>query len=216
MTSTTAGDAQRLVALIRRQITRPDIALTLWRLLAEHGEPVGIGTLAAAGGWSEREVAEEFARQPGTDYDSRGRIAGFGLTLHATAHAFTFDGRTVTTVYGFCASDTLGFPVVLGRPGVAVSACPVTGAPVRVELTPDGITSVDPACAVVSRMRPGHAVPDVRELCNLGNFFASADAAASWRHAHPDGQVVPVAEEFEVVRRAAIELGWAPAAEPSP
>ncbi|GAA2840263.1 organomercurial lyase [Nonomuraea rubra] len=48
----------------------------------------------------------------------------------------------------------------------------------------------------------------MRQLCNLGNFFASREAAAAWQAAHPDGEVVPVAEEFEVVRLAMIELGW--------
>lgn len=98
---------------------------------------------------------------------------------------------------------------MLGRAGVAASVCPATGQPIRVKLTPDGITSLDPAEAVVSRKRPDHAVPDVRQLCNLGNFFASRQAAADWPAANPDGEVVPVAEEFAVVRQAMIQLGWA-------
>ncbi|MGV9386448.1 organomercurial lyase [Nonomuraea sp. NPDC003707] len=161
MTTTTAHDAQRLAALIRRQFTRPDIVFRLWGVLAESGEP-SIDDLATAGGWGRQEVEQEFARQPGTVWAANGRIAGFGLTLQPTPHAFTFDCRTV---YGFCASDTLDFPTVLGRAGVARSACPATGRPVRVAMTPDAITSLDPAGAVVSRMRPDQAVPDVRQLC---------------------------------------------------
>jgi alkylmercury lyase len=33
---------------------------------------------------------------------------------------------------------------MLGRPGVVESVCPATGQPVRVELTPDRVLSVDP------------------------------------------------------------------------
>ncbi|MGV9386449.1 organomercurial lyase [Nonomuraea sp. NPDC003707] len=46
-------------------------------------------------------------------------------------------------------------------------------------------------------------------MCNLGSFFASRQAAAGWLSAHPDGEVVPVAEEFDVVRQAMTQLGWA-------
>jgi alkylmercury lyase len=153
------------------------------------------------------ELRAELARHPGTDWDDDGRIVGFGLTLRPTPNKFTFDGRTV---YGFCASDVLAFPVILGRPGVAESTCPVTGRHIRVEATPDRVIRVDPPEAVVSKVRPDHAVADVRtEVCALGSFFSSSEAAADWLAHYPQGKIVPITEDFEVTRQAMIELGWA-------
>lgn len=204
--STIERDAQHLVTLIRKQLVRPEIIVRLWRLLVEYGEPVTIEQLAMAGGWSVDEVQAVLAAQPGTDFDEDGRVAGFGLTLVPTTHTFTFDGRTV---YGFCASDVLDFAIVLGRPGTVRSPCPVTGRTVRVEVTPETIEGVDPIGAVVSRIRPAEAVADLRtQICALGSFFSSAEAASGWLASNPDGQVVPVEEDFEVNRRALSQLGW--------
>lgn len=199
-------DAQRLVSLIREQFGLPDLVLHLSRLLAA-GEPVTVERAAAAGGWRVEELRAELARHPGVDWDDDGRIVGFGLTLHPTPHTFTFDGRTV---YGFCATDALAFPVILGRSGVGESPCPVTGRDIRVEATPDRVVRMEPPEAVVSKVRPDHAVADLRaEICALGSFFSSPEAAADWLTRYPQAQVVPIAEDFEVTRQAMIELGWA-------
>jgi alkylmercury lyase len=51
---------------------------------------------------------------------------------------------------------------------------------------------------------------DVRpQICALGSFFASAGAAADWQAHHPDTTLVPIGQDFEVTRQAAVELGWA-------
>jgi alkylmercury lyase len=201
-------DAQRLVALIRAQFGLPDLLAHLTRLLAASGEPVTVERAAAAGRWTPEQVRAELARHPGVDWTEDGRIAGFGMTLRPTPHRFaTGDGQTG---YGFCASDALSYPVILGRPGVVESTCPSTGQPIRVEVTPEEVVSVDPPETVVSRLRPEAAVADVRaEICALGNFFASPEAAADWQAHHPDTALVPIRQDFEVTREAAVELGWA-------
>jgi alkylmercury lyase len=152
-------------------------------------------------------VGAELARHPGVDWDTDGRIVGFGATLRPTLHRFTaHDGRTI---YGFCASDALTYPVILARPGRIESTCPSTGQPIRVEVTPDRVVLADPETAVVSRIRPDAAVADVRaEICALGNFFASPRAAADWQAHYPHGALVLIAEDFEVNREAMVELGW--------
>jgi alkylmercury lyase len=62
---------------------------------------------------------------------------------------------------------------------------------------------------VVSRVRPDSAVADVRaEICALGNFFSSPQAAADWQTHYPHGTLVPIAEDFDVNRQAMIVLGW--------
>lgn len=171
------------------------------------GEPVTVERLATVGGWPVAEVRAELERQPGTEWDEHGRLVGFGITLRPTPHAFHMDGRTL---YGYCATAILELPIILGRAGVGESRCATTGRPIRLDLTPDRVTSVDPKQAVVSKVRPADAVTDIRaEICNLGNFFSSPEAAADWLARNPHGRVDPVADEFEITLRAMSELGWA-------
>src|SRR5882724_1155378 len=129
--TTDTGALQRQIAFFRAQLDSwplPDLIPQLARLLAG-GEPVSVQQVATAGGWTPEQVQAALDRHPRVDFEEDGRIAGFGLTLHPTPHSFTFDAQTV---YGFCASDALEFPVLLNRPGVAESTCPATGQPIRV------------------------------------------------------------------------------------
>jgi alkylmercury lyase len=204
--NTQTAETQHLVKLMRAQFGLPDLLLHLPRLLAA-GRPVTVEEAAAAGDWTVDQLRAELARHPGVDWDTDGRIAGFGLTLRPTRHRFTFDDRTV---YAFCATDTFEFPVILGRPGLVESVCPATGQTIRVELAPDRVLSVDPPQAVVSKIRPENAVDDVRaEICDLGSFFSSPQAAGDWLAHHPDGAIAPVREDFEITRQAITQLGWA-------
>lgn len=206
MTTTTDVEVQRAISIIRTNFGLPDLIPTVYRLFAE-GEPVSVERLASTGGWPVEDVRAELERQPGTDWDDQGRVVGFGVSVRPTPHAFSFDGGTV---YGFCATAVLELPIILGRGGVGESTCPATGGRIRVDLTPDRVIQVDPAEAVVSRVRPTEAVADVRaEICDLGNFFSSPEAAADWLTHYPHGQVDPVTTEFAITRRVMSELGWA-------
>ena len=188
------------------QFEEPRLVPELARLLAE-GRPVSIEQLAAAGGWNVEQVRRSLSRQPSVEWDEQQRLVGFGLTLRPTPHKFIFDDRTV---YGWCATDVLVFPVVLGKPGIAESRCPETGRLIRAELTPDAVVRVDPPEAVVSEVRPTETVADVRvAMCNLGHFFSSRDAAEAWLAQHPEGRLNSVVEDFNIHRQAMVELGWA-------
>ncbi len=177
----------------------------MWRLLAE-GRPVPLDRLAGASGWPVEQVRRALSTHPSVEWDDQGRLVGFGLTLRPTPHKFTFEGRSI---YGWCATDALMFPVLLNKAGIVESVCPATRTSIRVEVTPDGVRSVDPAEAVVSEVRPNRAVADVRaEMCHLGHFFSSRDAAAAWFKAYPEGMLNTVAEDFEIHRRVLRQLGW--------
>lgn len=47
------------------------------------------------------------------------------------------------------------------------------------------------------------------EICALGNFFSSPEVAAPWLAHYPQGQLEPVANDFEISRRVMTELGLA-------
>jgi alkylmercury lyase len=176
----------------------------IYRLVAE-GEPVELSRLAAAAGQPVEEVEAKLRAHPGVDWDEAGRLVGVGLTLRPTPHTFTFDGRTV---YAFCASDTLTFPIILGRSGVIKSEAPGTGQPIRVEVTPERVVRTDPPTTVVSLVRPDR-VDDVRaEVCSLGSFWPSREAAAGWLAAYSQGMLHTVAEEFDLNREVMKVAGW--------
>jgi alkylmercury lyase len=178
------------------------------RLVAE-GRPVALESVAAESGVFVEEIESWLRAQPGTDWDDRGRLLGFGLTQRPTRHRYTMDGRVLFT---FCAADTLIFTPILGRPASVESNCPTTGETIRVELTPRAVTSVDPTMAVVSQVHLAcGAASNIRaSLCDHGHFFASDSAAQPWLRAHPDGDVRPVGEFFDIALGVCRELGWAP------
>nr|WP_302170152.1 organomercurial lyase MerB [Streptomyces sp. TBY4] len=168
----------------------------LLRLLAT-GRPVGADELAAATGRTEAEVREALTAMPDTEYDENGRIVGSGLTQRPTPHRFETGGRQL---YTWCALDTLAFPTLLGTTAHVESPCRATGAPIRLTVTPDGVTDLDPAEAVVSIVTPDDMTSVRTAFCNEVHFFASAGAAADWLSDRPGMSVLPVADAFRLGR----------------
>lgn len=174
--------------------------------MAVDDELVTIDRLVTATGWDPEAIRVALVKFPQVDFDEQGRITGLYAQSPHWSIPFTVDGRTL---YG-CASDTLTFPVILGRAGVVEATCPATGTPIRIELTPTGVRSVDPPRAVVSKVRPTEGITNMlAEVCGLGHFYSSPDAAADWLARNPDGFVDTVADDFEIHRRGITALGWA-------
>jgi alkylmercury lyase len=177
----------------------------LIRLLAR-GEPVDLDDLAELAGPAGADLGRVVRAQPGSEWDSEGRLVGFGLTPRPTEYRFVVGGRTL---YTWCASDTLFFSVILGEDTVAESTCPMTGTAIHLEITSEAVTSVTPTETVISQRHRQDLVGNLRfDVCDHGHFFASRAAAADWLGAHPDGQVLSVAEAFAECRAACEELGW--------
>jgi alkylmercury lyase len=199
-----AGVQKTLIEFVGLDVAR--FMAPMIRLVAQ-GEPVALERLAADSGVPVEEIASWLRAQPGTDWDDAGRLLGFGLTQRPTRHRYIVDGRLLFT---FCAADTLIFTPILGRPARVESTCPTTGQTIRVALTPAAVTSVEPTTAVVSHVNLCRDAGDIRgSLCDHGHFFASEGAAQQWRQAHPDGDVRPVRELFDIALGICRELGWA-------
>nr|WP_302170025.1 organomercurial lyase MerB [Streptomyces sp. TBY4] len=174
----------------------------LWLLhplltLLAAGEPVAVDQLADRAGRTADEIRQALADMPDTEYDTDGRIIGNGLTQNPTPHRYETGGRTL---YTWCALDTLVFPAIIGHTAQVTSPCWATGEPVRLTVTPDGPTHVEPATAVVSLVTPDAPASVRVSFCNQVHFFTSADAAKDWLAEHPGAQVLPVADAFEVGR----------------
>ncbi|MEV6959383.1 organomercurial lyase MerB [Streptomyces sp. NPDC051207] len=166
----------------------------LLRLLAA-GEPVTVDRLAAATGRTADETRQVLAAMPDTEYDTEGRITGYGLTLNPTPHRYEADGRTL---YTWCALDTLVFPAVLGHTARVTSPCHATGEPVRLTVTPDGPADVRPATAVVSLVACDAPASLRTGFCNEIHFFTGTGAAGEWLARHPGAAVLPVADAYAV------------------
>jgi alkylmercury lyase len=174
--------------------------------LLSRGRPVDLEELATVSGQPAPDLERILTSQPGTEWDEVGRLVGFGLSLRPTAHRYIVGGQTL---YTWCATDTLFFTIILGFDAVAESNCPATGQPIRFELTPDAVGSVSPPEAVVSQRHLGDLVANLRkDVCDHGHFFASEAVASGWVAAHPDGEVLSIADAFDHCRTACEELGW--------
>lgn len=172
----------------------PAVWVPLLRLLAD-GKPVAVSALAAAAGLPVDEVTRRLAAVSDTEYDEHGRIVGQGLTLRPTRHQFTVAGHEL---YTWCALDTLIFPTILDRPASIESQSPVSGSPIRVSVGKNGVTSVEPATAVVSLVNPENLTSIRSSFCNQVHYFTCAQDAAPWLAEHPEGQIVSVAEAHQL------------------
>jgi len=83
-----------------------------------------------------------------------------GLGFLSTRHQFHLGEKTL---YTWCALDTLAFPALLGRTARVISSCPVTGKEIRLTVTPEAITDLEPAGAVASVRLPGEDT----DLCHV-------------------------------------------------
>lgn len=116
--------------------------------------------------------------------------------------------RVITTGGGGCAPDLFAVVLWTGKPMQVEAICPATGCPIRVDLTPEGVTNVEPASAVISlvnpqgpRFKPFRDNREASELiCSQQHFYASAEAAANWLACNPGGRLIPV-KDFPIWNR---------------
>ena len=110
-----------------------------------------------------------------------------------------------------CAPDVLLYAPLV-RPALQLEEiCTVTGTPIRIVFTPNGVESVDPSAAVVAMPHPqeldqpesGFDLEECRtdldgNLCSECPFYSSAEAAQGWLAAHPGGRVFTVREAWDL------------------
>ncbi|MCC6623705.1 MAG: alkylmercury lyase, partial [Deltaproteobacteria bacterium] len=121
--------------------------------------------------------------------------ASWHAGLRRTAHRFEVEGRAL---YTWCALDTLIFPAVLGASARVTSTCYATGAPIQLEVGPEGLSGLAPECTVVSLVVPSDMASVRSAFCSQVHFFASREAAAAWLSEHPTASVVTVAEAYGI------------------
>ena len=186
----TADALQRSVAFFRPQVESwpvPDLVPRLARLLSA-GEPVSVERVATAGGWTSRRMAGSPA-------------SGSPCTPPRTASPST--ARPCTG-----SAPALEFPVLLDRPGRIESTCPVTGRPSRVEVTPAKCSPSTRRRLWCPRCAPPRPSPTSASTAIWGTSSAHRGPPPTGWPATPDGQVTTVADDFIIIRRSLIEVGW--------
>lgn len=171
---------------------------SVWRStmrLLMRGDPVAVAEVASLSRLETTLVSRLLSALKDTEYDDRGRIVGLGLTLRPTAHRFEIEGRAL---YTWCALDTLIFPDVLGASARVTSTCFATGAPIQLEVGPEGPTGLAPESTVVSLVVPGNNASVRSTFCSQVHFFASREVAAAWLSERPTASVVTVAEAYGI------------------
>ena len=175
-----------------------DLARAILEQVAQ-GKPVEKSQLSAALHLSLEELEQRLVRLPDLEYDAQGNLVGSGLTLVPTTHQFQIGQQTL---FIWCAFDTLTYPVDLHLSARITSQCPVTGQTIRLTVMPEQILDLDPRDAQVSlkvSVAAECCSQNVREdVCNHGHFFASPEAAAWWKEAHPEVLILNVAEAYQV------------------
>jgi alkylmercury lyase len=186
MTHLAAAVAERLCG------THERVCVALIRQLAA-GKPVSAECLAADSNMEEPAVVAVLQQMSDVAYDDAGNVVGFGLSLIPTAHQFSVNSRTL---YTWCALDTFLYTALLAQPSRVRSHCPVTAQPIRLAMTPEGITEVSPTSSVISLVVPDGSIADCRRsaFCNYGHFFATADAGTAWLNRHPTGNILSIAD----------------------
>jgi alkylmercury lyase len=198
-----------------RQAFTPDVSrltVRLWREIARGGpvSPERVEQIASALDIEQQTAREVLDKM--CERDGDGNVVGIaGLSQNQHPHRFTVNGIQLAT---WCAWDSLFLPVMLQQTAEVSSSCPTTRETIRLTITPEGVTSYQPASAVISIVIPQpttSGLESVEEIwttfCHHVHFFASPQAVQEWVAAR--GQeiaILTIEEAFELGRLTLSEL----------
>jgi alkylmercury lyase len=188
---------------------KPEQARLLVQVLRTlaRGRPVSaqeIDVIAADLGWAP-EAAHGFLR-PLTERDAADAVIGVfpGLSLGNHPHRLSVNGRQMSA---WCAEDTLFLPALLGQTAMIESTSPLSRAPVRLTVSPDGVMEVYPPEAVLSiavvdgdtRLTSVEAI--WMTFCQNIHFFATREEAVRWAAGRDDIAILTPDEGYELGRQ---------------
>ena len=158
----------------------------------------------AVAGWAP-EAAHGFLR-PLTERDAADAVIGVfpGLSLGNHPHRLSVNGRQMSA---WCAEDTLFLPALLGQTAMIESTSPLSRAPVRLTVSPDGVTKVSPPEAVLSiavgegdkRLTSVEAIWTT--FCQNIHFFATREEAVRWAAGRDDIAILTPDQGYELGRQ---------------
>lgn len=153
-----------------------------------------------------RAIFEQYAARGG-ELDEDGKLVGAALTLNPTPHRFRVKGNDL---YAWCSLDTLFLPNLIGETAAVESNDPVTGEPIHLTITPNGVSEYNPKSTVLSISVPGVSCrtedssgPDTgpqSESCNQMHFFTSRETAETWLEDRPGIAIFTVEEAWQLAK----------------
>lgn len=193
---------------IPREALDLDLRVTISTIQAlAGGKPVSAEQLAEIWGMPLEQVQAVLAGAAAAgqaEVDAQGDLVGAVLSLNPTDHRIAMGGNQL---YAWCAYDALYTPGVVGKTAQISSRDPVTGEPIGMTITPDGVAEVQPEGTVVSvvggdtDMRGGPESP----RCNQMLFFASRETAEQWLQGRAGVAILMPQEVFEIATQFQIE-----------
>lgn len=179
------------------------IATAIIDLLAQE-DPITPAQIAGHAVVPEEVVLATLKGWPGgVFWDGEGRVVGsWGLAIPEMPHKFQADGGK--PIYAWGALDPFLIVPVIRRSARVESKDPVTGESITMTVTPQGLTDVSPASAVVSFIAPTKPFDSdvIQSFCGYVLNFASQESAERWASERSGIVLLPAAEAFEVGRRA--------------
>jgi alkylmercury lyase len=138
------------------------------------------------------------------EIDSDGNLVGGVLSLVPTNYRISMDN---IDVFAWCAYDAIYAPGVLGKTAQIASTDPITGEPINITITLDGVIEVRPEETVVSVVGPETNTIGGRESirCTQMVFFTSRESAHQWLQGRDDIAILSVEEVFEIAREFQIK-----------
>jgi alkylmercury lyase len=190
----------------QRVLTREAAAFSrlILQLLAE-GQPVTPERLAEATGQPTEVIRAHLAamQNGGCELNGQGALVGSALTLTPTPHRFRVNDHDL---YAWCALDTLFLPALIGQTAEIASPCPQTGESVQLMVSPDGIEVFTPAETALSIVIASGCTSGISgTFCGQIHFFASGDAAETWRAGREDIMVLTLNEAYQLAKVIYVE-----------
>ncbi len=112
-------------------------------------------------------------------------------------------------LYAWCAWDAIYVPGILGQDARVESRDPISGHPISMTVTPDGVKDVLPQGALTSvvsaEMNVTASAGPESQRCSQMLFFASRETAETWLKDHPGTAIVPVEVVYQMAHEFQIE-----------
>lgn len=178
-----------------------NIALIIYRLLAE-GSAVSKITISKVSGQSIDSVEKTIQTWTEIIYDNENNITDFlGLSIKETRHRLNIDA---TTVYTWCAWDTLFIAELINKPINVHSVCPVTNKNIQLDVSIDGVKPINNENIMVSFLKPNKSKLNKNiqaSFCCYVFFFFNRKAGERWLIEHDDAFLLSLDEAFTVGKK---------------
>ena len=185
-----------------------DLRVTISTIQAlTNGKPVTLDQLAEIWGMPLEQVQAVLAGAAAAgqaEVDAQGDLVGAVLSLNPTDHRISMGGKQL---YAWCAYDALYAPGVVGKTAQISSRDPVTGEPISMTITPNGVAEVQPEGTVVSVVGGDTDMKGGPESlrCSQMLFFGSRETAEQWLQGRAGVAILTVQEVFEIAIQFQIE-----------